>query len=247
MKEYFDLIRKVVYEYVLDIITSIKSNQAARETLKSICDLLADVVEIVNIEIPRSYKDEEIIRLCTPSTLTMVVRPAVDQLLATYIVGAYPLCYQPIKISTEALAYSLYVDLSTPSSDNQIFFEKLLKFQEDLDSKQIRSLSKLIKDHLANIIGKELSDKMIKIWGKTSNDFLHFKGYLDKVSRWESNNLPSSDVPPSFLVGAFVEYGDADEPHLNELRNVVEEFRELIKETWRFWKNWYASARTSLL
>jgi hypothetical protein len=111
----------------------------------------------------------------------MVVRPAVDQLLATYIVGAYPLCYQPIRISTEALAYSLYVDLSTPSSDNQIFFEKLLKFQEDLDSKQIRSFSKLIKDHLANIIGKELSDKMIKIWGKTSNDFLHFKGYLDNV------------------------------------------------------------------
>jgi hypothetical protein len=48
-------------------------------------------------------------------------------------------------------------------------------------------------------------------------------------------------------VSAFVKYGETDEPHLNELRNVVEEFRELIKETWRFWKNWYASARTSLL
>jgi hypothetical protein len=48
-------------------------------------------------------------------------------------------------------------------------------------------------------------------------------------------------------VSAFVKYGETGEPHLNELRNVVEEFRELIKEKWRFWKNWYASARTSLL
>jgi hypothetical protein len=38
-------------------------------------------------------------------------------------------------------------------------------------------------------------------------------------------------------VSAFVKYGETDEPQLNELRNVVEEFRELIKETWRFWKN----------
>jgi hypothetical protein len=37
-------------------------------------------------------------------------------------------------------------------------------------------------------------------------------------------------------VSAFVKYGETDEPQLNELRNVVEEFRELIKETWRFWK-----------
>jgi len=240
MKECFNLVGKVVDEYVLETVSSLKSNPVAGEALKGICDLLADVVEIVNMEIPRSYEAEEVMRFCTPATLMMIVRPAMDHLLAAYVFGAYPLCYQLIRISTEALAYSLYADLSMPLSDDRIFLEKLLEIQEDLDKKDIRP-SKLIKQLLPNVIGKDLSERMMRIWSKTSNDFLHFKGYLDKMLKWDS------DSPPSHLVGAFVGYDDSDEPYLNELRNVVEEFRELLKETWSFWKSWHNKQATQKL
>jgi hypothetical protein len=46
--------------------------------------------------------------------------------------------------------------------------------------------------------------------------------------------MPRLNSLTLILVSAFVKYGETDEPHLNELRNVVEEFRELIKETWRY-------------
>jgi hypothetical protein len=82
---------------------------------------------------------------------------------------------------------------------------------------------------------------MMRIWSKTSNDFLYFKGYLDKMLKWDS------DSPPSYLVGAFVGYDDSDEPYLNELRNVVEEFRGLLKETWSFWKSWHSKQATQKL
>jgi hypothetical protein len=240
MEECFNLVERIIDEYVPKMFLSLKSNPAARGTLKKICDLLDDIVKIVNIEIPRNYRVEEIMRFCTPLTLMMIVRPAMDHLLTAYVFGAYPLCYQSIRMSTEALAYSLYVDLSMPLSNDSIFLEKLLKFQKYYLKKRRISTSKLIKN-LSNVVGKELSRKMRKIWHETSNSFLHFKGYLDKMLKWHSDN------PPSCLVGAFVGYDDADEPCLNELRKVVEEFRELLKETWSFWKNWHNKQATQKL
>ena len=237
MEECFKCVEKVVNEYLPEIVLSLKKNPAAREALKEICDLLADIVEIANIEIPRNYRVEEVMNFCTLSTLMMIVRPAMDHVLAAYVSGAYPLCYQPIRISTEALAYSLYVDMEMPLVDESVFLEKLLMFQKDLEKKQIK-MSKLIED-LSNVVGEGLSRKMMKIWSKTSNDFLHFKGYLDKMLRWNSDNLP-----PSYLVGSFVEYNHTDEPYLEGLKKIVEEFRELLKGTWSFWKSWYDKQTT---
>jgi hypothetical protein len=41
------------------------------------------------------------------------------------------------------------------------------------------------------------------------------------------------------MIGAFVGYDTLDEPFLEELKNTVREFGELLKQTWNYWKNWY--------
>jgi hypothetical protein len=78
------------------------------------------------------------------------------------------------------------------------------------------------------------------VWSKTSNDFLHFKGYLHKAGseKWDSSN-----PPPSYMIGAFVEYDTSDEPFLEELKNTIKEFRGLLKEVWSHWKYWYDTQR----
>jgi hypothetical protein len=41
------------------------------------------------------------------------------------------------------------------------------------------------------------------------------------------------------MIGAFVGYDASDEPFLEELKNTVREFRELLKQTWNYWRHWY--------
>jgi hypothetical protein len=196
-----------------------------------------------------------------PSTLITIVRPAVDHLFTAYVFGAYPLCHQPIRISVEAISYSLSVDVKkTITADNihsekvkefqkcldEIgdgdFFEKLLRLQASMDKIQFRP-AKLINDWLPEIVGKELADRLMGVWSKTSNDFLHFKGYLHKAG---SEKWNSSNPPPSYMIGAFVEYDTLDEPFLEELKNTIREFRELLKETWNYWRDWYVTQLSKL-
>jgi len=256
--ECFKLVEEVVNVYVPEIVSSLKSNPVAGETLKEICNLLVDITEIANMEIPRNYSAEEVMRFCMPSTLITIVRPAVDHLFTAYVFGAYPLCYQPIRISVEAIAYSLSVDIKKPLKTGNIypekvsefqkcldeigdgdFLEKLLRLQNCMDEIQFRP-SRLIDDWLPEIVGEELAKRLMGMWSKTSNDFLHFKGYLHKAGskKWDSSN-----PPPSYMIGAFVEYDTSDEPFLEELKNTIKEFRGLLKEVWSHWKYWYDTQR----
>jgi hypothetical protein len=259
--ECFKLVEEVVNVYVPEIVSSLKSNPVAGETLKEICNLLVDITEIANMEIPRNYSAEEVMRFCFPSTLITIVRPAVDHLFTAYVFGAYPLCYQPIRISVEAISYSLSVDIKkTITADNihsekvsefqkcldEIgdgdFLEKLLRLQDCMHEVQFRP-SRLIDDWLPKIVGKELAKRLMGLWRKTSNDFLHFKGYLHKAG---SKKRDSSNPLPSYMIGAFVEYDTSDEPFLEELKNTIREFRELLKDTWNYWKDWYVTQLSKL-
>jgi hypothetical protein len=256
--ECFKLVEEVVNDYVPEIVSSLKSKPVAGETLKEICNLLVDITEIANMEIPRNYSAEEVMRFCIPSTLITIVRPAVDHLFTAYVFGAYPLCYQPIRISVEAIAYSLSVDIKKPLKTGNIypekvsefqkcldeigdgdFLEKLLRLQNCMDEIQFRP-SRLIDDWLPEIVGEELAKRLMGVWSKTSNDFLHFKGYSHKAGseKWDSSN-----PPPSYMIGAFVEYDTSDEPFLEELKNTIKEFRGLLKEVWSYWKYWYDTQR----
>jgi hypothetical protein len=259
--ECFKLVEEVVNDYVPEIVSSLKSNPVAGETLKEICNLLVDITEIANMEIPRNYSAEEVMRFCMPSTLITIVRPAVDHLFTAYVFGAYPLCYQPIRISVEAISYSLSVDIKkTITADNihsekvkefqkcldEIgdgdFLEKLLRLQDCMHEVQFRP-SRLIDDWLPKIVGKELAKRLMGLWRKTSNDFLHFQGYLHKAG---SEKWNGSNPPPSYMIGAFVEYDTSDEPFLEELKNTIREFRELLKDTWNYWKDWYVTQLSKL-
>jgi hypothetical protein len=51
--------------------------------------------------------------------------------------------------------------------------------------------------------------------------------------------LDPAKPPPSYMIGAFVGYDASDEPFLEELKNTVREFRELLKQTWNYWRHWY--------
>jgi hypothetical protein len=259
--ECFKLVEEVVNDYVPEIVSSLKSNPVAGETLKEICNLLVDITEIANMEIPRNYSAEEVMRFCMPSTLITIVRPAVDHLFTAYVFGAYTLCYQPIRISVEAISYSLSVDIKKTITAGTIhsekvkefqkcldeigdgdFLEKLLRLQDCMHEVQFRP-SRLIDDWLPNIVGKELAKRLMGLWRKTSNDFLHFKGYLHKAG---SKKRDSSNPPPSYMIGAFVEYDTSDEPCLEELKNTIREFRELLKDTWNYWKDWYVTQLSKL-
>ena len=223
MEECFKLVEEVVNDYVPEIVSSLKSNPSAGETLKEICNLLVDITEIANMEIPRNYSAEEVMRFCIPSTLITIVKPAVDHLFTTYVFGAYPLCYQPIRISIEAMAYSLYADINEPLENGKTFDEKFQELQSRLKGV---SMSKVFKKKLGDIIGKELSNKLFALWRKTSNDFLNFTGYIERFKK-----LDPANPPPSYMIGAFVGYDTSDEPFLEELKNTVMEFGELLKQT----------------
>jgi hypothetical protein len=166
-----------------------------------------------------------------PSTLITIVRPAVDQLFAAYVFGACPLCCQPIRVSVEAISYSLSIDIKKTLTAGNNYSEKVREFQKCLDEiadsdfleKLLRlqacmdkthfGPARLIDDWLPEILGEELAERVMRIWSKTSNDFLHFKGYLHKAGNEKSDN---GNPPPSYVIGAFVGYDTSEEPHLEE-------------------------------
>lgn len=117
----------------------------------------------------------------------------------------------------ESLAKCYFADLKYPE---RTFFQERLELLEEEES----STSKLMME-----LGKQLGlgRGFVALWSKLSQDWIHTKGVMDRVV---SHVVEKSDVPAWALVIP-MNYTENDLEALDELRNRISQFRELLTAT----------------
>lgn len=227
----------VYREYLPGIIGSIRDFQPAYWACTEIQALLSDVTDLVNIDLPRRFKTEDNIKRLLgysfPVVMVCVVRPSVDHLFGAFMVGALPLCFHPLRIIIESISYSYYID-SVNYEGHRDGLERLRHLDEELRKGSI-SFSRFVKEKLVDEakMSVKLAEDLKKLWYMVSNDFLHIRGYIDKLDRWNKDDRDTS--LPSWMVGAFTEYSEGDEETLEELANCIKKLRPLIRNIYDSW------------
>ncbi|MEM4354624.1 MAG: hypothetical protein QW470_07735 [Candidatus Caldarchaeum sp.] len=231
-----DSIVEKFFDYWRGIHKELKAYPTAKEAFMELFRLKSDVVETVR-EIANNYfqRVEIADRSCFITSVVLVVYPAMDQALAAFVTGSLPLCFHALRVSLEALTSGFYLDLSEKSEARAI--DRLEGFRKKFDTKEISSFSYFLKNLLP--VDEETSEAVLDVWSRTSNDFLHFKGYVKKIRRWE--NEVKDTPPPSFLTGAFVPYSESDDEDLRELMEVVKKTKQILGTLFSRWKAGYQS------
>lgn len=231
--EIIDKLYETFFNYVAEIRDSIKTNSVAREALTEAFYLKSDLVDLIR-DIISSYKASDAANSSFLFATLMIVNPAADHLLAAFMTGALPFCYQAIRVSLEALTMGYYADASeefrtlvVERPENELALRKLDALQNKLDKEKI-SITSFMKDYLP--VNGETKKHIIKIWSKSSNDFLHFKGYILKFTR------PGDPSIPSYFIGSFLPYSQDDEKDLNDFCETLRELRTVLKTLYTLWR-----------
>lgn len=151
------------------------------------------------------------------------------------MIGCLPLCFQPIRISVEAMtmSYCIDLDVSHYRIDGGNPFTRLDEFNRKLRAE--KSIAKFLKEDFALVIDNmDVGKRALALWRKVSEDFMHFAGLNKKLEHW-STSIDDYSPPPSWAVGAFVPYDISDEPQLQELKICVKELNELFNEVTDAW------------
>jgi hypothetical protein len=230
-KNYDKLFLDVKDQYLPEIYESIKENPKASEAYNEIINLNNEIALMIQ-QLAKNYKDD-VFNKTFPTILSMIVHPAGAHIYGAFISSALPLCFQAIRVSIEAICMAFYIDVKNLYKNYANPFQKLLDFDKELRQKQI-SISKFIKEYMKEVTNENTANKFIELWGKVSNDFLHFSGYTKKLSKWSSGQ--EYVAPPSWAVGAFVPYGKEDEDDMQYLTKTLHEFRQLLKDLYERWK-----------
>lgn len=228
-----ELVEEVYRCYLPGIIESIRSNEHAYKVCRELLYFLSDMTSVANSDIPRKLDPLSAEKYGFPTSILLIVRPSADHILGAFMVGALPLCFQPLRIIIEAISYGYYID-AVGFEDGKSGLDRLTILDEQLRSHGY-SFGKFIKEKLANEakFPNELAEDLKGAWYKVSNDFLHLRGYVKKLSEWNWSN--DNNPPPSWALGAFIGYGESDRAALEELCYAIREVNKLVLKIYQMW------------
>lgn len=226
-------------EYLPDVLRSVEELPLARKVCGAILSLLDDVhagfvrkVKTIGGQ-DRILADMGKFTLTYPIVWATVLKPCVDHLYGAFMIGCLPLCFQPIRISVEAMTISYCIDRDHYRIDEVNSFTRLDEFNRKLRAE--KSIAKFLKEDFASVIDDmDVGKRALTLWGKVSEDFMHFAGLNKKLEYW-SISIDDYSPPPSWAVGAFIPYDISDEPQLQELEICVKELNKLFIEVTDAW------------
>ncbi len=200
------------------IIEVMRQNEAflrqnAEETYYEVVELINDAIDNVVLAVKKNPEDYA--KYSMIFFLHHILMPFSYAIHVDMLTGNIPACFMELRLMLESLVKCYLADLKYP---DQTFFQERLKL---LEAENL-STSKLMKN-LGRKLG--LENYFVALWGKLSQDWIHTKGIMNRVV---AQVVEKSDVPPWALVIP-MNYAESDLDTINELRNHISKFRNLLK------------------
>lgn len=127
----------------------------------------------------------------------------------------------------ESLVKCYLADLKYP--DKTFFYEKLELLEKETKLKNDKNIFKKEHDFMEEF-DKKLGSKnsSIKLWGKLSQDWIHTKGFMDKIINGISEK---SGIPPAYALPMPMNLNKSELETISELQKCISQFRILLKAT----------------
>lgn len=196
--------------------------QDAEETYHEVIELINDAIDYVMVAVKRSREDY--VKYSMISFLHHILMPFSYAIYVDMLDGNIPVCFMELRLILESLVRCYVADLKYP---DRTFFQERLKLLDEDNRREKKSTSKLMDE-----LGKALGLNFVSLWGRLSQDWIHTKGIMDRVV---GQVIDKSDVPPWALVVP-MNYGKSDLDAINELRNQISNFRNLLTAVMMKWQ-----------
>ncbi|MEM2538435.1 MAG: hypothetical protein QXE38_03925, partial [Candidatus Methanomethylicia archaeon] len=92
------------------IFEGIKNNPKAKEAYNEIINFNNELALMIR-DISKNYELDKLLNKTFPAILFMIVYPAGAHIYGAFISSAFPLCFQAIRVSIEAICMAFYIDM----------------------------------------------------------------------------------------------------------------------------------------
>jgi len=207
---------KEYFEHVVQVMQGNEDfvRKNAKETYDEIVELINDAIDYVGLAVRRPDSAEEYVKRSIPFFLQHILMPFSYGIYLDLIAGNIPACFMELRLMLESLAKCYLADLRYP---DESFFQTKFELLQD----ENLSTAKLLIE-LGTELGSE--DDFVALWGKLSQDWIHTKGIMDRVT---DQIIEKSDIPP-WALAIPMNYTASDLDAIDELRKRISQFRRLL-------------------
>ena len=195
--------------------------------LNEASDLLADVMRY-EVDDAHGSASQLITRSAFLFSITYVAIPLSTGILIDLHIGNLPACFMQLRMLVETMSLALITDYHMRFS--QDVFTSIDALKEKIYIGQT-SLSKVLKDNLPKVAGKETAELALKLWGKLSERWLHSTGSFRVIAE----NFKEIEDIESFRNLLPAELDENDVLSLEELTDYLQDTRRLIEKLYNSW------------
>jgi len=217
-------------EYLAQIFKIMQENEEfIRNNAKAVYDevigLINDAIDEVIFAVEKPKRERDYIERSMAFFIYHVLVPFSYAIYLDLLAGNVPACFMELRFMLESLAKCYMADLRYPEVQ---FFQMRLELLE----RERLSISRVMEK-----LGEELgvANGFVALWGKLSQDWVHMKGFTDKLVGYVSEK---SDMPPWALVIP-MNYTEKDLDILEELRDRISQFRNLLRTSMEKYRQEY--------
>jgi len=213
-------------EYFAHVVEVMRENEEfirknAKGTYEEVIELINDAIDEVGLAVKRPEREKDYLEHSMAFFTYHILMPFSYAIYLDLLAGNVPACFMELRLMLESLVKCYLADSRHPEA--AFFQERLELLEQEMEQTGI-STSKLMKE-----LGKRLraTNDFVSLWGKLSRDWLHTKGFTDKLV---SHVIEQSDMP-TWSLAIPMNYTESDLSILEELRNRISQFRSLLTTT----------------
>ncbi len=194
----------------------------AKGVIEEVVGLTNDAIAIIGFAVRRPANKEDYLERSMVFFIFHALLPYSYGIYLELLAANLPVCFIELRLLLETLAKCYLADLNYP--DLSFFQEKLNSLQQ-----AERNISELMRK-LGNEVG--VGNEFHAMWKSLSEDWVHTRGFVNNVVTHISEK---TDAPP-WALGVPMNYVQSDLGTIDELRNQISRFRNLLKTTMEKYK-----------
>ena len=222
-------------DYVRMVTSIIRGNYYNRLGIREVEEALSETIKLANDiidywgEVPHENFTDLAVRSTFLFSLLHIIWPSTNGIALDLLLGNLPACFMQLRLIVETMAKSLATDYTYEFKGISVYNSESL--ERYLKSEKV-STSRFLRKMLSEVMGRDAAEETLKLWGKLSEDWAHFRGIVRRIKE----SLEKERFPPSYHLALPIELDEEVREDLEELVKRVKNTRELLKIFFERWK-----------